>query len=73
MAEPVRLSRSRFASLYWTLAQMVAHQWRPWNEKGQSGYPSFVVGRFLLVANDFLVACFYAVHTLTAIRAAYYV
>jgi fumarylacetoacetase len=25
MAEPVRLSRSRFASLYWTLAQMVAH------------------------------------------------
>jgi fumarylacetoacetase len=25
MAEPVRLSRSRFASLYWTLPQMVAH------------------------------------------------
>jgi len=25
MAEPVRVSRSRFASLYWTLAQMVAH------------------------------------------------
>lgn len=25
MAEPIRVSRSRFASLYWTLAQMVAH------------------------------------------------
>jgi len=25
MAEPVRVSRSHFASLYWTLAQMVAH------------------------------------------------
>jgi len=25
MPEPVRLSRSRFGSLYWTLAQMVAH------------------------------------------------
>ena len=25
MTEPVRLSRSRFASMYWTLAQMVAH------------------------------------------------
>jgi fumarylacetoacetase len=25
MAEPVRLSRSQFASLYWTLSQMVAH------------------------------------------------
>jgi fumarylacetoacetase len=25
MAEPLRVSRSRFASLYWTLSQMVAH------------------------------------------------
>ena len=25
MAEPVRLSQSRFSSMYWTLAQMVAH------------------------------------------------
>jgi fumarylacetoacetase len=25
MAEPIRVSRSRFASLYWTLSQMVAH------------------------------------------------